>query len=76
MNGNVNAQDLEQARQALDRMTMEMGAAIYHMEAAQLPGLSPNEAQAHREDAELYAFFARQHAEQVDPEALAAVLGL
>ena len=57
-------------------MTLEMGAAIHHMEAAQLPGLSPEEARAHREDAELYAFFARRHVEQADPEALAAVLGL
>ena len=76
MKGDVSAQDLEQAQQALDRMTLEMGAAIYHMEAAHLPGLTPDEAQAHREDAELYAYFARQHVEQVSPEALAAVLAL
>ena len=76
MRGEAGAQDLEQAQQALDRMTLEMGAAICHMEAAQLPGLTPDEAQAHREDAELYAYFARQHVERVNPEALAAVLGL
>ena len=38
--------------------------------------LSPSEAQGHREDGELYAFFARQHAERCDPDALARVLGL
>ena len=70
----MGAQDLELAQQAHDRTALEMGAAIHPMEAAQLPGLSPDEARAHREDAELYAYFARQHIKQVSPEALAAVL--
>ena len=55
MSGEVSAQVLELAQQALGRMTLEMGAAIHPMEAAQLPGLTPDEARAHREDAELYA---------------------
>lgn len=78
MNGtrNGNVHDLEGAKDALERMITEMGAAIYHLEAATIPGLSPSEAQGHREDGELYAFFARQHAERCDPDALARVLGL
>ena len=76
MSGDLGARDLERAQQALDRTALERGAAIHPMEAAQRPGPSPDEAQAHREDAELYACFAHQHIEQVSPEALAAVPGL
>lgn len=76
MSGARDVHDLEGAKDALERMVTEMGAAIHHLEAATMPGLSPGEAQGHREDGELYAFFARQHAERCDPDALARALGL
>ena len=72
----VGARDLEETELALERMTLEMGAAILHLEAARDPLLPPDDAREHREQGELHAFFARSYAEQAKPAALAAVVGL
>lgn len=72
----VDPEELAQAEQALERMTLEMGAAILHLEAAHDPLLPPEDAREHRETGELHAAFARGYAEQVRPEALAIAIGL